>query len=250
MDLINIKDISFKYADYILKNISLDIQQGYFVSLLGVNGAGKSTLLKNINKLLHPESGSIYLNGRDIDHMRHTALAKNMSYVSQYNEAPKNTVFDTILIGRVPYISGKAQDDDYEKVENLIRRLKLEKYALRDTRSLSGGEFQKVVIARALAQEPQVILLDEPTSNLDIKNQVDVMALIKEYCQEKGISVLISIHDINLSLQFSDKYIMLKNGEVFKYGGRNIITPENLKSIYGLDVDVVDYKNRKVMLLN
>lgn len=101
-----------------------------------------------------------------------------------------------------------------------------------------------------MAQEPKIILLDEPTSNLDIKNQVEVMTLIKEYCLEKGISVIISIHDINLSLQFSDKYIMLKNGEVFMYGGNNIISAENIKSIYGLDVDIIEYNNRKVIIID
>lgn len=250
MDLLKIDNLSFKYSDYILKNICLDIKKGDFISLLGINGAGKSTILKNINKLLKPQKGCIYLNGKNIDKIRNQELAKNISYVSQYNKPTKNTVFDTILIGRVPYIDGKARDIDYEKVENLISRLNLEKYALRDTNSLSGGEFQKVVIARALAQEPKIILLDEPTSNLDIKNQVEVMSLIKEYCLEKGISVIISIHDINLSLQFSDKYIMLKNGEVFMYGGNNIISAENIKSIYGLDVDIIEYNNRKVIIID
>ena len=182
--------------------------------------------------------------------MKRSQLAKKMAYVSQQNEAPQNTVFDSILIGRVPYIKGKATKEDYAMVQEIIGRLNLNDYAMREATSLSGGEFQKVVLARALAQEPEILLLDEPTSNLDIRNQVEVMKLMKQYCKDKQISVIVSIHDMNLSLQFSDKYLMLKDGEVFKYGSKEIITRENIRTVYGLDVDILKYKNRKIVILN
>lgn len=250
MSVIKIDRLSFKYDKEILKNISVDIEAGAFVSLLGINGAGKSTLLKNLNQILSPYKGTIYIRGENLKHMKRSQLAKKMAYVSQQNEAPQNTVFDSILIGRVPYIKGKATKEDYAMVQEIIGRLNLNDYAMREATSLSGGEFQKVVLARALAQEPEILLLDEPTSNLDIRNQVDVMKLMKQYCKDKQISVIVSIHDMNLSLQFSDKYLMLKDGEVFKYGSKEIITRENIRTVYGLDVDILKYKNRKIVILN
>ena len=250
MSVIKIDRLSFKYDKEILKNISVDIEAGAFVSLLGINGAGKSTLLKNLNQILSPYKGTIYIRGENLKHMKRSQLAKKMAYVSQQNEAPQNTVFDSILIGRVPYIKGKATKEDYDIVQEIIGRLNLNDYAMREATSLSGGEFQKVVLARALAQEPEILLLDEPTSNLDIRNQVEVMKLMKQYCKDKQISVIVSIHDINLSLQFSDKYLMLKDGEIFKYGSKEIITKENIRTVYGLDVDILKYKNRKIVILN
>lgn len=250
MSAIKIDRLSFKYDKEILKNISVDIEAGAFVSLLGINGAGKSTLLKNLNQILSPYKGTIYIRGENLKHMKRSQLAKKMAYVSQQNEAPQNTVFDSILIGRVPYIKGKATKEDYAMVQEIIDRLNLNDYAMREATSLSGGEFQKVVLARALAQEPEILLLDEPTSNLDIRNQVEVMKLMKQYCKDKQISVIVSIHDMNLSLQFSDKYLMLKDGEVFKYGSKEIITRENIRTVYGLDVDILKYKNRKIVILN
>ena len=250
MSVIKIDRLSFKYDKEILKNISVDIEAGAFVSLLGINGAGKSTLLKNLNQILSPYKGTIYIRGETLKHMKRSQLAKKMAYVSQQNEAPQNTVFDSILIGRVPYIKGKATKEDYAMVQEIIGRLNLNDYAMREATSLSGGEFQKVVLARALAQEPEILLLDEPTSNLDIRNQVEVMKLMKQYCKDKQISVIVSIHDMNLSLQFSDKYLMLKDGEVFKYGSKEIITRENIRTVYGLDVDILKYKNRKIVILN
>lgn len=250
MSAIKIDCLSFKYDKEILKNISVDIEAGAFVSLLGINGAGKSTLLKNLNQILSPYKGTIYIRGENLKHMKRSQLAKKMAYVSQQNEAPQNTVFDSILIGRVPYIKGKATKEDYAMVQEIIGRLNLNDYAMREATSLSGGEFQKVVLARALAQEPEILLLDEPTSNLDIRNQVEVMKLMKQYCKDKQISVIVSIHDMNLSLQFSDKYLMLKDGEIFKYGSKEIITKENIRTVYGLDVDILKYKNRKIVILN
>lgn len=250
MSAIKIDRLSFKYDKEILKNISVDIEAGAFVSLLGINGAGKSTLLKNLNQILSPYKGTIYIRGENLKHMKRSQLAKKMAYVSQQNEAPQNTVFDSILIGRVPYIKGKATKEDYVIVQEIIGRLNLNDYAMREATSLSGGEFQKVVLARALAQEPEILLLDEPTSNLDIRNQVEVMKLMKQYCKDKQISVIVSIHDMNLSLQFSDKYLMLKDGEVFEYGSKEIITRENIRTVYGLDVDILKYKNRKIVILN
>lgn len=250
MDLIKVENLKFKYDKYILKNISFDMAHGCFVSLLGINGAGKSTLLKNIVRILHPESGVIYINGEDIRRIRHKEMAKQVAYVSQYNIPVRNTVYDTILVGRFPHIRGDAIQADYRHVDYVITKLGLEEFAMRDANTLSGGEFQKVVLARALAQEPKVLLLDEPTSNLDIKNQVAVMKLVKEYCKEKQISVIVSIHDINLALRYSDKFLMLTDGAIYDYGDASVITRESIREVYKLDVEVLNHGDKKFIILN
>ncbi len=250
MSLIKVEDLQFKYDKYILKNISFDLDRGCFVSILGINGAGKSTLLKNLIKILNPESGVIYIDGEDIRRIRHKEMAKRAAYVSQYNVPVRNTVYDTILVGRFPRIRRDAGQADYRQVDYLIDKLGLEAFAMRDTDTLSGGEFQKVVLARALAQEPKVLLLDEPTSNLDIKNQVAVMKLVREYCKEKQISVIVSIHDINLALRYSDKFLLLKDGAVYDYGGASVITRESIRDVYNLDVEVLNHGDKKFIILN
>ena len=250
MSLIKVENLAFKYDRYILRNVEFAVERGSFVSLLGINGAGKSTLLKNLDRTLKPSFGTVYLNGKNLARLRRREAAQMMACVGQYNEPIKSTVFDMILVGRVPYVKREVSKEDYRKVEEILGKLALEEYAMRDASTLSGGEFQKVVLARALAQEPEIILLDEPTSNLDIKNQLDVMRLLKEYCREKGIAAIVSIHDINLALQFSDKFLMLKDGRVFAYGDDSVVTREAIKEVYRLDVAVQTYGNRKVIILN
>ncbi|WP_282012987.1 ABC transporter ATP-binding protein [Pyramidobacter piscolens] len=250
MSLIKVENLAFKYDRYILRNVEFAVERGSFVSLLGINGAGKSTLLKNLDRTLKPSFGTVYLNGKNLARLRRREAAQMMACVGQYNEPIKSTVFDMILVGRVPYVKREVSKEDYRKVEEILGKLALEEYAMRDASTLSGGEFQKVVLARALAQEPEIILLDEPTSNLDIKNQLDVMRLLKEYCREKGIAAIVSIHDINLALQFSDKFLMLKEGCVFAYGDDSVVTREAIKEVYRLDVAVQTYGNRKVIILN
>lgn len=248
MTMIKVENLSFKYEHYILKNLSFDVQEGKFISLLGVNGAGKSTLLKNLNKMLKPSGGSILIKNKNLDKIKHRDLSKEMSYVSQYNTPGFNTVFDTILIGRCPHIENNICEKDYSKVSKIIEKMDLEKYSLRNTDTLSGGEFQKVVLARALAQEPKILLLDEPTSNLDLKNQIEVLQAVKNYCKEEKISVIVSIHDINLSLKFSDKFILLSKGEILEYGDSSVINSQNIKAVYGVNVDVLQYKERKIIV--
>ena len=250
MDLIHVDQLNFKYNRYILKNISFDLTHGCFVSLLGINGAGKSTLLKNLVRILRPESGAVYINGEDIRGIGHKEMAKRIAYVSQHNIPIKNTVYDTILIGRLPHIGRDATHSDYGHVEYLIRKLGLEAFAMRDANTLSGGEFQKVILARALAQEPKILLLDEPTSSLDINNQAAVMRLVREYCEEKRISVIVSIHDINLALRYSDKFLLLKDGAIYDYGDASVITRQSIREVYQLDVEVLNHGNKKIIILN
>lgn len=249
MALLDVADLRFRYDREILKGLSFAIERGDFVSLFGVNGAGKSTLLKNLNGLLKYTHGSVYLDGRNMREYIVGELARQVAYVNQHNIAIKNKVYDMILIGRLPYIRGGVTDLDHEIVSDIIHKLELDDIAFQDADTLSGGQFQKVVLARALAQEPKVLLLDEPTSNLDIKNQVNVMELVRRYCLEKNIAVFLSIHDINLALKFSNKYLMLLDGTVYAYGGADVITTRSIRDVYHIDVEIIEHKNKKFVVL-
>lgn len=237
---LEINHLSFKYEQDVLKDISLKLDQGSFISLLGVNGSGKSTLLKNMIRILSPYEGNIVYFGKDMKDFTRNELARTISYVSQTGSATRVRVYDSILIGRKPYIEYLPKEKDHQIVSELMDYLKLNPMSLKYTDELSGGELQKVHLARALAQEPKVLLLDEPTSALDIKNQLEVMDMVLKYCKEKKITTIVSIHDINLSLRYADRYILLKDKKIYAYGDRSILTPDNLGKVYGLYIKMYE----------
>jgi iron complex transport system ATP-binding protein len=171
-----------------------------------------------------------------------------VAYVSQSNQSTTTTVFDSILIGRKPYIKWDVGKNDLNIVNETIKMLNLEKFALKNVDELSGGEYQKVLIGRALAQETDVLMLDEPTSSLDLKNQLEVLQLIKEIAYLKNITAVVTIHDLNLALRFADQYILLKDGVIHAAGGKEVITEANIKEVYGVDVTVEQVNNRSVVV--
>jgi len=239
--MLELKDISFGYKGKrkALSGINLEFPASGVISVVGPNGSGKSTLLKCINKILKAE-GEIFLNDRKIQDMSISQIAKVIGYVPQsFNISFPVTVFDMVLLGRRSYIGWNPSDHDIRIVSDNIERLGLSGFALRNVSELSGGERQKVLIARALAQEPQILLLDEPTSNLDIKHQVEVMRHVRDIVWNKGLLALIAIHDLNLASQYSDQIIMLNNGRVFALGQPQVIlTRENIRATYDIDVAI------------
>jgi iron complex transport system ATP-binding protein len=156
--------------------------------------------------------------------------------VAQRCETARFTVFDAVLLGRKPFVKWDVSARDLEIVHRVLGMLGLEEFALRYLDELSGGELQKVVIARALAQQPRVLLLDEPTSNLDLKNQLEVLHIVKRSVREQNIAAVVVMHDLNLALRFSDKFLLLKERTLFACGGMEIMTPENITSVYGVPV--------------
>ncbi|MCD6427682.1 MAG: ABC transporter ATP-binding protein [Caldisericaceae bacterium] len=237
--ILEVRDIAFSYGKIpILSHINLEVEKGKVISVLGVNGAGKSTLLKCINGILKVQSGKILINGKEISKMSRTEIAREISYVPQRSEAPFITVFDAVLLGRKPYIKWDATKKDIEITRNVLKMLDIEKLSLRYVTELSGGEFQKVVIARALVQQPKLMLLDEPTNSLDIKNQFEVMDIIKRISRVHNIASVVVMHDINLALRFSDGFVLMKEGKIFASGGIEVITSENVESVYGIPVTV------------
>ena len=248
--MLKIDALEFGYRSNrkILDHIEFDVANGECVAILGNNGAGKSTMLKCLNKIISPQKGRVVVNEVDILKLTRLDIAKNTAYVAQKSEGSQITAYDAILLGRKPYIKLAPKKEDYEIVENIIASMDLEKFSLRYIDELSGGELQKVMIARALAQEPKVLLLDEPTSCLDLKNQLEVLKLIQNITKEKAIAVVIVIHDLNLALRYCDRFLFLKDNEIFCYGGMDVMTSENIGAVYQVPVTVESYQNQKVVI--
>lgn len=248
--MIKIDSLKFSYKNNakILDDIKFDVEHGECIAVLGNNGAGKSTMLKCLNRIISPQHGSVYVEGEDVLQLKQGDIAKKIAYVAQKNEANKFTVFDAILLGRKPYIKVSETKEDIKIVEDIIKRMGLENFSLRYLDELSGGELQKVMLARALAQQPKVLLLDEPTSNLDLKNQLEVLKTVNEIAHENNISVIIVIHDLNLALRYCDKFIFLKDRKIYNYGGIEIMSPKNIEEVYKVPVEVKTYNNKSIVI--
>ncbi|MDM7935440.1 MAG: ABC transporter ATP-binding protein [Methanothrix sp.] len=238
---ITVKGLTFSYkSNKILEDLNVVVEDSEVLSLVGPNGSGKTTLIKCIDRILKPK-GSILLDGREIERMTQQEVARQIGYVPQSSSTPlATTVFDTVLMGRRPHISWRVTDADLEKVAETLELLSLQDLAMRDFAQLSGGQRQKVLIARALAQEPSVLLLDEPTSNLDMRHQLDVMETIGALVKEKGISAVMAIHDLNLAARFSDTLVMLKDGRVYAAGDPvELLCEGNIRDVYGVEALVM-----------
>ena len=244
-----VESLSFQYPSRkVLNEISLSLDKGECLSILGTNGVGKSTLLKCLNRILRQQSGKVVVMGEDIQGLSGNDLAKRIGYVSQRNHFPASTVFDAVLLGRKPYIKWDVTRQDLEIVHSVMKSLDLEDFALRRVDELSGGEAQKVAIARALAQKSDILMFDEPTSNLDLKNQLEVIGIIKNIIRERQISAIVTMHDLNMALRFADKFIFMKAGKIFAAGDIRIITRENILAVYGVPVDIEIHHNTPVII--
>ena len=243
---ITIKSLTFGYnGSMILDNLNLVVEDSEVLGLVGPNGSGKTTLIKCMDKILKPK-GSILIDGRDIDTVSRTELAKRLGYVPQSSSTPlATTVFDTVLMGRRPHISWRVSDSDLDKVADILGLLHLEYLAMRDFSQLSGGQKQKVLIARALAQEPEVLLLDEPTSSLDMKHQLEVMETISSLVKEKKISAVMALHHLNLASMFVDKLAILKGGKIYAAGEPiDLLNAKNIRDVYGVEAVVMNNLDR------
>ena len=237
--ILAIDDVSFTYrSSDVLHDISFAVQPGEVVSILGPNGVGKTTLLRCINAILKPKTGVILVGEGNILSLSRMEVARRIGYVSQQCEKARLTVFDAILLGRRPHMGWSVSDTDLKIVESAIRMLELENLSLRYTDEMSGGELQKVSIARALVQEPRLLLLDEPTSSLDLKNQIDILSTVRAVVKSHHVSAVMTMHDLNLAIRFSDRFILLKDGTIYEAGGHDIIRPDVIEEVYGLPVFV------------
>jgi iron complex transport system ATP-binding protein len=243
-------DIGYKKGQLVLRNLSFSLDRGRILAILGPNGAGKTTLLRCINAVTRPWAGNVRLDEADVFRMHPGEVARNVGYVAQRNEAGRMTVFDAVLLGRKPHLRWKAGEQDLAKVAGALDRLGLEDLALRHIDELSGGELQKVCIARALVQEPKLLLLDEPTSSLDLKNQLDILNTIRRVVREHAMAAVMTMHDLNLALRFTDRFVFLKHGTVFAEGRTEQVTAEMVAAVYGVRVDILHHNGQVVVVPN
>lgn len=241
---------SYGHSAPVLNGASLALEQGQIGILLGKNGCGKTTLFKNILGIEKPQSGSITFDGENLLKMNRRERARRIAYVPQHIHFGDLTVMDSILMGRISRFGLQAGVEDYEAVEKLLVDMGLTEFAARSAEALSGGEKQKIAIARAMAQEPKLMVFDEPTGNLDIANEQLIIQEAKQLAREKHISILSSLHDLNQALAFGDKFFFMKKGVVKYAGGKEIFTKEVIKDIFDADVDIRQIDGRTVILQN
>lgn len=249
--MLSIKDLSFSYSrngKKVLDKLSMELKDGEIGIVLGKNGSGKTTLFKNILGIAKPSDGSISFDGKDLLTMPRRERARLVAYVPQHIHFGDLSVYDSILMGRVANFGLRAGREDHEAVERLLSEMQLEDFAYRNAEELSGGEKQKIAIARALAQSPKLLVFDEPTGNLDIANEELIIEEAKKVARSRNISILSSLHDFNQALYLGDKYFFLKDGVVKYSGGKETVNSRNIYEIFGINVRLIEYEGKQVVL--
>jgi len=240
---LKIDGVQFYYeARKVLDEISFEAGEGEFIGLIGPNGSGKTTLLKIIDGILKPRVGSVYLDCKRISELDPKELARELAMVPQTADLNFDLkVFDVVMMGRYPYLGKLSleREVDEEKVRFWMRLTNTLHLAERSIKEISGGERQRVLIARALAQEPRILLLDEPTSNLDVCYQIEIMNLLKELVEKLGLTIICAIHDLNLAARYSDKIILVNGGRIKGIGRPiEVLTKENLRDVFKIEAKV------------
>lgn len=247
--ILEVNGVEFQYkSKEVLKDIKFHLKRNEILSILGPNGVGKTTLLKCMNAILKPKRGAILIEDEDILKLEQIEIAKRLGYVPQRCEPARLTAFDAVLLGRMPHIKWNVSPEDIMLVESTIKKLNLEHVALRYIDELSGGELQKVGIARAIAQNPKLLLLDEPTSSLDLRNQLDILDTVRDVVRNENVSAIMTMHDLNLAFRYSDKFIFLKNGTIYAAGSMDDITPQVIEEVYGVPVTIQNYMDVSVVI--
>lgn len=247
--MLKIEKLSFSYSRHkVLKELSLSLEKGEIGILLGKNGAGKSTLFKNILGLLKKQSGDILLDGQSLSELSPRERARLIAWVPQDIRFGGLSVFDTVLSGRGAYFGIRAGKEDLAAAERAICELGLEPLAFRPTEELSGGERQRVAVARALAGEPKLMLFDEPTGNLDVGSEAKVLREVRSLAEERGITVLASLHDLNSALSLGDRFLTLKEGHVTHSVTSEGLTAEILSETFDTNIKILSAEGRRFIV--
>lgn len=240
---IEIRDLHYRYGRHlVLDGIDLPVVEGEIIGILGPNGCGKTTLLKNLNKNLIPCGGCVMLDGSDLQDLSKKEIAREVAVVPQTNEVRfAFTVRDMVAMGRMPFQSmmGGASSEDEKIIDDAIRRTGLSGYSDRLMNTMSGGERQRVIIARAIAQTPRILLMDEPTLHLDISMQFDALNLVHRLSRETGMTVIIVSHDLPMVARYCDRIVMLHDHRIHAVGRpEEVLTEENMRTVFNVDAEL------------
>ena len=248
-----VRNLSFSYGkNKVLRDVSFKIEGGNITTIMGANGCGKSTLFSLMTKNLYPRKGNIFLSGKNIQNLSLKEFARKVSIVHQYNTSSDDiTVERLVSFGRTPHMKmmqARTQEDE-ELIQWAMEVTNVEKYKSREVSRLSGGQRQRVWIAMALAQNTKILFLDEPTTYLDIRYQIEILELIQKLNDEYGITIIMVLHDINQAIHFSQEVIGLKDGMVsFQGNPQEVINREGICDLYGIDLDVREIEGKKFVL--
>ncbi len=249
--MLEIKDLHFRYSrrsPLVLNGVDLQLPEGEIGILLGKNGSGKTTLFKTVIGIHKPESGSLHFDGTDLLKLSRRQRAEITAYVPQRIRFGSMTVHDTVLMGRVSRFGLKPGRDDAAAVRRILEDMRITDFAARNVEELSGGEQQKAAIARALAQEPRLLVFDEPTGNLDLVNEQLILSEARRLAKEQKISILISLHDLNQALALGDRFFFMKDGRIRYAGGPEIVTENVIREIFDAEVRMIEADGSKIII--
>ncbi|MBN1834424.1 MAG: ABC transporter ATP-binding protein [Spirochaetales bacterium] len=247
--ILEVEGVSFRYNSApVLEGVSFQVHTHQLTAILGPNGAGKTTLLRCMARILKPAAGTVRIDGQELGRASAREVARQVAYVAQSGEPGRVTAFDAVLLGRKPHIGWNASHHDLELVQAALHRLGLEQLALRHVDQMSGGEYQKVRIARALVQEPTVMLLDEPTSSLDLKNQLSILRLLRKIVRGHRMCAVMSMHDLNTAFRYADNFLFLKDGAIRAAVDGRGITASIVQEVYGVPVSIRWHQDHPVVL--
>lgn len=257
---LSVENLSFRYPDVpVLRNLSFELPSGDFLSLLGPNGSGKSTLLRLLDRILLPQSGTITLDGHPMNEFSRRELAKRIAYVPQDTLwVFPYTVLEVVLMGRSPYVghSGFENDQDLEIARDAMRLTDIAHLADKLITGISGGERQRVLIARALSQQPRILLLDEPNAHLDISHQIEIFQILREENHRRHLTIVSVSHDLNLAAAYSKRTLLLENSgnegaSIFALGQPNdVLTQANIERVYQTPVIVDQLPDSSAMRIS
>lgn len=225
----------------VIEDINFQANTGEVLAILGPNGSGKSTLIKTLCNLHTPMKGGVYLDDKNIKNCSKEELSKILGYVPQYCTYTQFTsVLDTVLMGRRPYIQWDYAEEDLDIAEQAMIKTNIIDIASKFVNEISGGQLQRVIITRALCQQPKFYMFDEPTSSLDLRHQIETMKIMRGIVRSDNCGMIIALHDLNLALRYSDKILMLKDKKIYSYGTPDeIITPRSIKDVYGVEAEII-----------
>lgn len=249
--MIRVEGLTFKYPgvkDSVLRGVSMELSDGEAGILMGRNGAGKTTLFKVLLGLVRPGAGTVTFDGRDFLRMPSRERAALIAYVPQHIHFGELSVRDSVLSGRVSRFGFAPGKEDLAVTERILREMGLTELSDRSAEQLSGGEKQKVAIARALAQEPRMLIFDEPTGNLDLANEELIIEEARKAAHERGITVLCSMHDPNQALRLGDRFFFMKEGRILYSGDQTIMTEKTIDDVFGIRSRILDVEGRKLIL--